>query len=117
MQARYVIPVLSMVPLVAVDVLREHLGELEARWGARPMVVAAAVLVFVGVGHAVAFETGVTAFRGLWDPPLHWETSEVLVLLAVLLVLAAAVRSLRATDLPVRPRAERAEPDRGGRAS
>jgi hypothetical protein len=108
MQARYVIPVLSMVPLVAVDVLREHLGELEARWGARPMVVAAAVLVFVGVGQATAFETGVTAFREQWQPPLHWETSEVFVLLAVLLTLGAAVRSLRATDLPVRPRTDRA---------
>jgi hypothetical protein len=107
MQARYVVPVLSMVPLVAVDVLREHLGELRERWGARPMVVAAGVLVFVGVGHAVAFETGVTAFRGSWQPPLHWETGEVLVLLAVLLVLGAAVRSLRATDLPVRPRPDR----------
>jgi Predicted membrane protein (DUF2142) len=103
MQARYVVPVLSMVPLIAVDVLREHLAELERRWGARPMVAAAGVLVFVGLGHAVAFETGVTAFRGLWEPPLHWETSEVLVLLAVLLSIAAAVRSLRATDLPVRP--------------
>ena len=108
MQARYVIPLLSMVPLIAVDVLREHLGELEARWGARPMVVAAAVLVFSGLGLAIAFETGVTAFRDLWQPPLHWETSEVVVLLAVLLVVAAAVRSLRATDLPVRPRADRA---------
>jgi hypothetical protein len=104
MQARYVVPVLSMIPLVAVDVLREHLGELEERWGARPMVVAAGVLGFVGMGHAVAFETEVTAFHGLWQPPLYWETSEVFVLLAVLLAVGAAVRSLRATDLPVRGR-------------
>lgn len=103
MQARYVVPILSMVPLVAVDVLREHRGELKERWGSRPMVVAAGVLVFVGIGHAIAFETGVTAFRELWSPPLHWETGEVLVLLAVLLVIGAAVRSLRVSDLPVRP--------------
>ena len=103
MQARYVLPVLSMVPLVALDVLREHSPEMARRWQDRPALVAAGVVVFVALGQATAFETEVSAEHGIWTPPLHWETWEVVVTFAVLLAVAGAARSLRSTDLPVLP--------------
>jgi hypothetical protein len=103
MQARYVLPVLSMVPLVAVDVLREHAPEMARRWQGRPALAGAGVLVFVALGQAIAFETEAAAQHGIWTPPLHWETWEVVVTFAVLLATAGAVRSLRSSEPSARP--------------
>jgi Predicted membrane protein (DUF2142) len=115
MQARYVLPVLSMVPLVAVDVLREHAPEMGRRWQGRPALAGAGVLVFVALGQAIAFETEAEAQRGIWTPPLHWETWEVLVTFAVLLAVAGAVRSLRSPEPPARPPAALPAPGTPGR--
>jgi hypothetical protein len=100
MQARYVVPVLSMVPLVAIDVLRQHSGEMARRWQGRPALAGAGVLIFVALGQAIAFETEAEAQRGIWTPPLHWESWEVVVTFAVLLAVAGAVRSLRGSEPP-----------------
>jgi hypothetical protein len=58
--------------------------------------------VFVALGQATAFETEASAQRGIWTPPLHWETWEVVVTFAVLLAVAGAARSLRSTEPPLR---------------
>jgi hypothetical protein len=96
MQARYVMPALTMVPLVAADVLRGHAGEAERRWGTRRNGVAAAVLAWVTLAHVVAFGTNVAAYRPDWQPPLGWDLWEGVVAVAALLGLAAVIRSLRA---------------------
>lgn len=96
MQARYVMPALTMVPLVAVDVLRAHAGEAKRRWGSRPEGVATAVLLCVTVAQVVAFATNVAAYRHTWRPPLGWAVWEGAVLTAAVAVLAGTVRLLRA---------------------
>lgn len=100
MQARYVMPVLTVVPLVAVDVLRAHPGQARRRWGSRPESAAATVLVLVTVAQAVAFSTNALAYqpgyRPAWRPPLGWSVWEWAVAAAVLCALVATARLLRA---------------------
>lgn len=92
MQARYVMPALTMVPLVAVDVLRAHAGEAERRWGALLPCVAAGVLVCVAVAQVVAFDTNVAVYRRAWRPPLGWGVWEWTVLAAAAAFLAGTLR-------------------------
>ena len=96
MQARYVMPALTMVPLVAVDVLRAHAGEAERRWGTWPQGVAATVLAGVAVAQVVAFGTNVAAYRRFWRPPLGWGVWDWAVLAAAGALLAGTARMLRA---------------------
>jgi hypothetical protein len=100
MQARYVMPALSMVPLVAVDILRGHAHEGWRRWGPRPDGVAAGVLGWVTLAQVVAFTTNVAAHRAAWRPPLGWTTWTWAVAVAALASLAATVRMLRADRPP-----------------
>jgi hypothetical protein len=96
MQARYVMPALTMVPLVALDVVAAHHGEARRRWGSRPDGVAAAVLACVTLAQVVAFGTNVAAYRATWRPPLGWGFWACVVGAAALLSLAATARALRA---------------------
>lgn len=100
MQARYVMPALSMVPLVAVDVLRGHAIEARRRWGRRWDGLAVAVLVSVTVAQIVAFGVNVAAQRAVWRPPLGWGTWDLAVGVAALLSLAATARLLLAARVP-----------------
>jgi Predicted membrane protein (DUF2142) len=96
MQARYVMPVLTMVPLVAVDVVRAHAGEARRRWGSRPENAAAAVLVGATIAQVVAFGTNQAAHQSAWRPPLGWGVWDGAVAAAALCGLGATVRLLRA---------------------
>ena len=102
MQARYVMPALSMVPLVAIDVLRGHAREARWRWGSRWDGLSASVLVSVTVAQAVAFGTNVAAQRAAWHPPLGWDVWECAVGIAFLLSLAATTRVLLNDRAPSR---------------
>jgi hypothetical protein len=95
MQARYVMPALSMVPLLAIDVLRSHASEARRRWGPRWDGLSAAVLASVIVAQSAAFGTNVAAQRAAWRPPLGWGVWECVVGIAALLGLGATARVLR----------------------
>ena len=94
MQARYVMPVLTMVALVGADVLQRRMPAMAGRWGVRPVAVSSVVLGSVALMHVVAFEANVRESRAVWMPPLGWEAWEAVVTVAALLVIVGAARSL-----------------------